>query len=74
VNLGGDAPHNRWYPADTLKIIEWQPFAVKLRSLPKDMIFAATRAPHQNQDLILNDGIRHLGFGNSKLFDIYDVS
>jgi hypothetical protein len=60
VNLGGDS--ERWYPADKLKIVEWQPVRRKLDDQEGEgIVDYAARSPEQNRDLILDHARGILG-------------
>lgn len=56
----------RWYPADKLWIVDWQPVRRKLDDDEGEgMVDIATRNPEQNRDLILTDACPLLGIGET---------
>jgi len=70
VNLGGPPPHDHWYPADALKIVEWQPYKGKVddNQFTSNMLAVAKRSPDINRELILSDARQHLGLIPSELY------
>lgn len=63
MNLGGIAEdQKRWYPANKLKIVEWQNVAGKVHSdFTKTMLAAAKRNPDVNKQLITDHALPALG-------------
>ncbi|TGO08888.1 hypothetical protein BTUL_0187g00070 [Botrytis tulipae] len=61
INVGSKAEPT-WFPADHLKIVEWQ---IVKKNLPEPYVAAmidATKRPHQSKDAIKETGLAELGF------------
>jgi hypothetical protein len=62
--LGGET--EKWYPADKLWIVDWQPVHRKLDDEDGEgMVDLATRSPAQNSELILKEASPLLGIGQT---------
>ncbi|TGO53459.1 hypothetical protein BOTNAR_0295g00060 [Botryotinia narcissicola] len=61
INMGSKAEPT-WFPADHLKIVDWQ---IVKKNLPEPYVAAmidATKRPHQSKDAIKETGLAELGF------------
>ncbi|KAK4613807.1 hypothetical protein CLAFUW4_09029 [Fulvia fulva] len=67
VNLGGDAPHGRWYLAEDLQILPYKLYRGEATpNTTTKMIRHACRTPKENVNAIVSGFLPYLGLNNAK--------